>query len=260
MDNRQQQFAREGWLHFPRDEALLTWLAHAELAARAAREDPAMIAEYLDCEGTWFVGVDALANDRSGAVAAGPALQGQAWRFVSDLYGELPLHRGQVSVVHKGYPRPRSYESTANSAYRAKRDAAHVDGLRRLDTGRVLCEPHAYVLGIPVDDCHADNGPLVLWPGSHVILHRAFAALYALHPIAAWPTLDVTDAYTTARREVFARCTRTVITARRGEAYVLHRHLLHGMAPWLGAEEGQRSVIYFRPEFLSGAEGWVAGR
>ena len=39
------------------------------------------------------------------------------------------------------------------------------------------------------------------------------------------------------------------VTAGRGEAYLVHRLALHGIAPWgAGATAGERMVIYFRPE------------
>ncbi len=71
--------------------------------------------------------------------------------------------------------------------------------------------------------------------------------------------MDVTEAYHAARREVFETCARVVVHARPGEAYLIHRLALHGVAPWrAGAKappEG-RMIAYFRPEIGSPAD-WI---
>ena len=107
--------------------------------------DPAH-AQWLDCEGTWFIGVDALDNGPGGEIGgvpfAGPAV---------DALGALPpLHRAQLSVVFPGYPRPRAGESAAGFAYRRDRAAAHVDGitLEGPEKRRMVTEPHGFILGI----------------------------------------------------------------------------------------------------------------
>lgn len=101
------------------------------------------------CEGTWFVGVDTLPNAPDGTVGEAGPLTGQAWEAVSELYGRLPLHRGQVSVMYPGYPRPKDGEGEAAFGYRLRRDAAHVDGLllEGPDRRRFLKERHAYIWG-----------------------------------------------------------------------------------------------------------------
>lgn len=252
-------FDRDGWRLFDADAALQAWLQVAEPAARAAARAPANVEAQLDCQGTWFVGVDVLDNDPRGALAGGPPLAGAAWDFACGRYGVQALHRGQVSVVYPGYPRARTYESEANLAYRRKRAAAHVDGLLRDVGGRFLRQPHAFVLGVALDDCRADNAPLVVWPGSHRIMAAAFAEFFAGHRPERWPELDVQDAYAAARRRVFAECERVPVLARRGQAILLHRHLLHGISPWLGGDgAGERAVIYFRPEYAEGCAPWLA--
>ena len=109
----------------------------------------------MDCEGTWFIGVDALNNDPQGRVGQSGALSGLAMDFAIQQYGELPLHKGQVSVIYPGYPRPRHGESETAGRYRLKRDAAHVDGLRPMgpDRRRRVDEPHAWDTGHPLDRC-----------------------------------------------------------------------------------------------------------
>nr|WP_174826059.1 hypothetical protein [Ruegeria arenilitoris] len=237
------------------------WVGHALPAARASVTDPAH-AEWLDCEGTWFIGVDALDNDPQGRVGQSDALSGQAVDFISQQFGEHPLHKGQVSVIYPGYPRPRRGEGDSAARYRSKRDAAHVDGLRPMgpDRRRRVDEPHVWILGIPLTDASADAAPMVLWEGSHKILRAAFERALDGHPRDALHLVDITDIYQAARREVFDTCPRIELPAKPGEAYLLHRHCLHGVAPWgesASAGPDGRMIAYFRPECAGGVAEWI---
>ncbi len=69
-----------------------------------------------------------------------------------------------------------------------------------------------------------------------------------------WAAEDVTDAYVEARRECFERCRRVPVPARPGEAYLIHRLALHGVAPWDGEAGGERMIAYFRPDAFPGAD------
>lgn len=250
------QFLEQGYLRFPADEASLAWARHARPAAAAAAGDPAQ-AHWLRCGGTWFVGVDSLPNDAAGRLAGGPPLAGAAADFLTAALGmNLPLHRGQVSICYPGYPRPSAEESAAAYAFRRNRDAAHVDGLMAEGPARrrFLREPHAYVLGITLTRQSDDASPLTVWPGSHRIMQAMFAAQFAGHPPATWRDVDVTDAYQEARRQAFRQCTRTALPSAPGEAVLVHRHLLHGVAPWGDAASAPaegRMIAYFRPEFAA---------
>lgn len=253
-----------GWVKFPVDPELVDWLRFAGPAAIDAMKTDAPPPLGFDCEGTWFVGVDALPNDAVGAVAGSGSLGGVAVRYLQDKFGTpLPnLHRGQVSSVFPGYPKPRVNEGEAAFNYRLTRDAAHVDGLLPVgpERARMIQEPHAFILGLPVTDCNANTSPLVVWEGSHVIMRHAFEAALSLHPAHQWGKIDVTAAYQSARREVFRTCRRVKVVAKPGEAYILHRHCLHGVSAWEeGAEapaEG-RIIIYFRPEYPGGVQEWL---
>ena len=97
---------------------------------------------------------------------------------VSDLIQSVatkPLHPAQVSIIYPGYPKPRQGETKAGFNYRLKRDAAHVDGLLPVGAQRrrMLREPHAYVLGLPLNTCDTKASPMVVWEGSHLIMHKA---------------------------------------------------------------------------------------
>lgn len=253
--------AARGWATFPAEPEVAHWAAAAREAARASVNDPDQRAQWLDCEGTWFVGVDALPNDATGDFGAGP-LPGAAIEAASGLYGVLPLHPAQVSVVWPGYPRPRKGEGEGAFRYRQRRDAAHVDGLHAVGPGRrrKLLERHAYILGLPLVDCDAGASPLSLWEGSHEVMRAAFARALDGVDEADWGNVDLTEAYQAARAEVFETCRRITLTAPVGGAYLLHRLTLHGVAPWqagANAPEEGRMIAYFRPELPPGGRGWL---
>lgn len=247
-------FLADGFLRFPADAASLAWSRHARPFAAASARDPAL-AHWLRCGGTWFVGVDALPNDAAGLLHGGPPLAGAAMDFVGTRLGlALPLHRAQVSVCYPGYPQPSAEESPAAFDFRRNRDAAHVDGLlaEGPEKRRFLREPHAYILGITLTGQSPDAAPLTVWKGSHHIMKAMFAEAFAGREPAGWKDIDVTAAYQEARRQVFAACERIPLPSAPGEAVLVHRHLVHGVAPWAEAATGEaegRMIAYFRPEF-----------
>lgn len=249
------RFAEEGFVWLEPSPASLDWAGAAWDAAAPRVADPAWRSQWLRCDGTWFTGVDLLPNAPDGSVGGQPLP-------VPDLVGELGLthaawHAGQVSVTYPGYPRPKEGESPGAARYRMTRDAAHVDGLLPEGTParRFLREPHAFILGIALTDSAPDASPLVVWPGSHRTMGAAFRTARAPHPGPAG-TLDLTEEYAAARRAVFASHTRTVVPLRRGAMILLHRHLLHGIAPWrAGADDAGRAIAYFRPQ-LEDLERW----
>lgn len=242
----------QGWAKFAFDPAVAEWAAHADGAAAQAEADPKN-ADWLRCGGTWFVGVNALPNDPAGRLPDGPELTGaviEAARRISD----APLDRAQTSVCYPGYPKQGADEGDSAFRYRRDRDAAHVDGLYRIMPGRrrKLLERHAYILGIPLNDAPRDAAPFVVWEGGHEIVRAALAKRFAGIPPYLWADEDVTEAYQTARREVFATCDRTPIHAKPGEAFLVHRLALHGVANW-PTGKGRRAIAYFRPELSTGA-------
>ncbi len=259
-----EDFWAKGWVKFPYDPELALWIEHALPAARHSVQDPEF-AEWLDCEGTWFVGVDALPNDSEGRVGQSEPLSGMAIDFIANHLGALPLNCGQVSVTYPGYPRPRKGESEAAGRYRRNRDAAHVDGLRPTgaDRRRRVDEPHAWILGIPLTEASPDAAPMVLWERSHIPLGAAFKTALKGYADDAMHQVDITDTYQSARRAVFETCQRIELPAKPGEAYLLHRHCLHGVAPWAQeatAGSDGRMIAYFRPECEYGVPEWIETR
>lgn len=257
-------FVANGWARFDHDPVTLAWADHAREAGQQALVDPAH-AQWHDCEGTWFVGVDALGNDAAGRLPDGPVLDGPALAFLRDLYGPIPdLHPAQLSVMFPGYPRPKGAESPAAFRYRLNRDAAHVDGVKMYGEHRrrKVEEPHAWVLGIPLNDTSADASPLVIWEGSHLVMAEAFGRAFAGHPRAEWSDVDVTEIYTEARKQVFETCPRVTVHAKPGQSYVMHRLCLHGVAPWQAgavAPDGEgRMIAYLRPYISGGQDNWLS--
>lgn len=201
---------------------------------------------------TWFVGVDALPNASDGSVEGVPL----AGPFMAHIDVPAVWHAAQLSVVFPGYPRQDADESDAAHRYRRNRDAAHVDGL--LPEGparrRHLREPHGFILGLPLNACAAS--PLVVWPGSHKVMQAAFAGAFAGIPPDQWGNVDLTDVYQAARRVVFDTCPRVTVAMEPGQAVLLNRHLLHGVAPWdAGQLDDMRMVAYFRPQI--DAKDWL---
>lgn len=227
--------------------ALAAWAAAALPVAQAA-----LAAEPRRAGGTWAVGLDLLDNDCAGTVA-GTSLPWGGLGLAPE-----PLHRAQLSTIYPGYPRADAGEPDAANRYRLTRDAAHLDGLLPIgpDKRRMVKEPHGWILGISLTDVQA--APLVVWPGSAAILRAGLRAALAPHPPRDWADIDVTDAYIAARRTAFATCPRVEMPVRRGQATLLHRLCLHGVAPWGDSDEVQARIIaYFRPQ-LTSVQDWLA--
>lgn len=241
-----------GWQKIGPDPAIAAWAAAAR---QAARDTLARAAEPWRCGGTWFVGVDALPN------AADGTLNGTAFPWPALPLAPGPLHRAQLSVIRPGYPQPSPDETPAAFAYRQTRDAAHLDGLLPVgpDRRRMVKEPHAWILGLPLNDSTAS--PLTVWEGSHEILRAALLTAFAAHPPDSWGDIDITTAYQQARREVFATCRRIELPARPGEATLLHRLALHGVVPWKDGDSAPpegRMIAYLRPQ-LATVHDWLTG-
>lgn len=254
---------RDGWVDPFDDPSLAGWLKHAGPVALRLAQDPDQIKAWLRHGGTWYAGVNALPNDTSGKIGEGPALAGSTVDALRDEFGAFEWDKAQVSGVYAGYPKQDADESDAAHAFRKNRCAAHVDGLvpHGPQRRRFVTEPHAFVLGLPVTDCDAGASPMVVWKGSHLIMQRTFAkAFHGVDP-SDWSDVDITDVYAQARRTCFEMCERHTLHARPGQAYVLHRHVLHGVLPWQDgakAPSDGRVILYFRPEMPGGIEDWLA--
>jgi len=250
--------ARRGWVALPHDPKIAAWAAAAHAAACVVTADPAQQQRWLHHGATWFVGVDALPNGPDGGIG-GVALAGD-WRGLVRMPGQL--HPAQVSVIHPGYPGRDPADTDAAHRFRRDRDAAHLDGLlaEGADKRRHLREPHAFVLGLALTATSAGASPLVVWEASPAIIRAAFVAVYAGISPDRWGDVDVTDAYQAARARVFADCRRVVVHAQPGQAVLVHRLAIHGVAPWDSTAKAPpegRMIAYFRP-ILADPAAWLA--
>lgn len=108
--------------------------------------------------------------------------------------------------------------------------------------------------------CPAGAGasPFVIWDGSHEIIRSSFREAYADRSPDSRGDLDMTGVYHAARRRIFDACERVEVAAAPGEAYLVHRLALHGVAPWKEAAQAGpdgRMIAYFRPE-IGGPADW----
>ena len=239
---------------------LAAWAEAVRPIAAATLHDPELRSRWLRCGGTWFAGVDALPNDGSGAVPERhvPPLAGVAVEFIGSVLGlaGIAWDKAQVSICFPGYPQPWDGESESAFRFRRDRDAAHVDGLRRPEPGRrrKLAETHGFILGIPLTETRPDAAPFTVYEGSHEVMRRALRARLEGIASADWADEDVTEAYVAARREALRTCPRVPLHGRPGQAYLAHRLVLHGTAPWgSSSETGPRMIAYFRPDPMAGA-------
>lgn len=243
-----------GWMRLGESPALQAW---ASAARPLAEQAVAASAEPWRHGWTWFVGLDALPNDRTGAVG------GVAFPWTELPLSPTDLHPAQVSVIRPGYPGADPDESEAAIRFRRNRDAAHLDGLLPIgpERRRMMKEPHAWILGVALNRASPDASPLVVWEGSHHIIASRLAGAFAAYPQDRWGEIDLTTTYADARREVFATCRRRELPLGVGEATLLHRMTIHGVAPWAEgamADAPGRMIAYFRPQFAS-VQAWMRG-
>jgi len=255
-------FFEKGWCCFKYDKMLMRWIKRVLPCARET-VTVEQNAKWLRCGGTWFAGVSVLPNAADGSVCASGAIQGEVVDFILNTLGldGFDWDRAQVSVCYPGYPQSMPGESAAAFAYRRDRDAAHVDGLlpEGPDRRRHLRELHGFIVGIPMVEFDPDASPFVVWEGSHQIIRDTFTEVFQDMSADQWGEMDITGVYHQARRKIFESCKRIEIYATPGQAYLVHRFALHGIARWQSgarATPDGRMICYFRPE-TGGPEGWL---
>ena len=257
-----EQFFERGWCRFDYDEGLANWVEAVLPYAREVVSAKAN-AQWLRCSGTWFAGVNVLPNQPDGSVKDGLLLQGAVIDFIRQNFKPDPLvlDAAQVSVCYPGYPQPMESESENAFRFRRDRDAAHIDGFLREgpDKRRHLRECHGFVLGIPMVEFDKTASPLMVWEGSHELVRAAMAARFEGIQASNWGDEDITECYHALRKEIFDQCERVPVSAKPGEAYLLHRLALHGISPWQEAAKAGadgRMICYFRPD-IGNIESWL---
>ena len=260
--SKYQEFLDKGWCSFEYDPALARWVEHALPFAQEAIASEEH-AQWLRHGGTWHAGVNALPNDANGNIGKSGNVGGEAVNFIREFLVEdsFQWDRAQISVCYPGYPKPSNDESAAALRYRIKRDAAHIDGLRREGPNRrrFLGEYHGFILGVPLAPYSEQASPFVVWEGSHRHAKRAFSKFYGEHSVESWGEMDVADVYKELRNQLFNHCKRITLPVQPGQAFVVHRLALHGMAAWhpqATAGPDGRMICYFRPE-IGGPNDWL---
>lgn len=253
-------YRENGWCLFDYDDVLADWIRVTLPEARATVSDPRH-QQWLRHDGTWFAGVNVLNNDVQGKVQNGRRLQGSAVTFIEQQlgYGLLSLDKAQLSVCYPGYPKQGKDESIAAHGYRLRRDAAHVDGLLKHNGQRYCREYHDYILAIAMVEFSHDAAPFVVWRGSHEMVRQALQKELHNHPPERWADIAITQVYTDIRKQVFEQCERLELDLKPGQAFLGHRLLLHGTAPWqakASASADGRMICFFRPASLS-IEQWL---
>jgi hypothetical protein len=257
-----EDLARKGWAVFPSEAASEAWCDAAQRRAETVLRDPRLSRDMLRHGRTWFVGVDVMGCDAAGAVPGGPVLSGAGVAFAATQMSDNwagDWGRGQLSVAYPGYPRRDPGESLPNHRFRKTRAGAHLDGLlpKPPEKRRYFVEPHGVILGIALDDSTGGRSPLALWEGSHVLLLEMMRRALGTCPPDQMSDIDLTDIYAATRKTCFESCTRVDVGLAPGDMIVLHRALLHGLAPWESASPRPRRTVYFRPELANIAD-WLA--
>ncbi len=255
------EFDTVGWARFGFDQTTFDWVTDVKPIATALSQDADLKRAWLRHGDTWFAGVNVLGASDTGQVHGSMPLQGAALDFVHGLrVGWRGFDTGQVSICYPGYPVNDGTETEAAARFRRNRDAAHLDGLLRRGAPprRFLGERHAFVLGLPITDAGPEAAPLCVWEGSHLIMADMLQSALRGVPEGQWGQVDLTEAYVAARKRCFETCNRVEVYAKPGEAYVVHRFALHGVAPWR-AGTGERAIVYFRPHASGDWDIWLDG-
>ena len=252
--NRLQQFVQQGWTQLPVSAELTAWQEQTLPTAIACMQAPEF-QQWWRYQDTWFVGVNALPNDASGALANGPTLPAKLLHLLANYVGcaSLELDQAQISACMPGYPKTSTDESIASFAFRTQHYAAHLDGLRPLGPQRQrhLTEQHSFILGIPLSSHLPEAGPVMVWPGSHKLVQSWLQSELSHLPAEQWQEQDLTKSYQSVRKHILETIEPVPIHVPQGGAYLIHRHTIHGQGLWPenvdNVGKQGRIIAYFRP-------------
>lgn len=245
---------QQGWCRLPKSEALLSWAEALLDAAQTCMKAPENH-QWWRYQDTWFAGVNALPNNKIGAVAGLPPLPWSLLTLLADYCqtSVVELDQGQISGLFPGYPQIDPQQSAAANQFRRQHYAAHLDGLVPLGPKRrrFLTEQHSFILGISLTSHPIDAAPLIVWPDSHKRIQAWLIDSLSAQPEKHWHEIDLTDGYQHIRKQILDDTEPQALHLTKGEAYVMHRHLLHGMGDWPNAiadpHSQGRIIVYFRP-------------
>lgn len=249
-----QNLASQGWHRLPASKALKAWAEHHLLPAQQCLHDPKQQSWWC-YSNTWFAGVNVLPNNGKGAVDGCPplpeALLTELLAYCDASQGDMD--KGQISALLPGYPQWDPQQSAAANQFRQQHFAAHLDGLVPIGTQRRrhLTEQHSFILGIGLTDHPEEAAPLMLWPGSQQRIQAWLRSRLANLPSERWAEVDLTDEYQQLRQQILMDTQPMPLPLSKGQGYLLHRHLLHGMGHWPhdipDPQQQGRIIAYFRP-------------
>ena len=244
MDTR--SFFERGWVRFPFDPEIATWVGAARAPAVQTLDDPELRRLWLRCGGTWFAGVNALPNTADGALPehAVPPLGGRAIEFIARHLGLVRIRMGQgagldlfsrLSATLRRGKRGRIWFSIAPRRCACRRVAPVRSGPPKNTQRNPWVHPWPSADRCTRQRC-ADGGLRRLATKSCA---GRFQNAWRVSRRGTGRRKMWTEAYVSARRQCFERCPRVTIPARLGEVYLVHRLCLHGVAPWpVGAADG----------------------
>ena len=252
--NLSQDLAQHGWHRLPPTASLLAWSKAHLASAQACMSNPKN-KHWWRYQNTWFAGVNVLENDAAGAVGDKPSLPQDLLQELANycLAETNTLDQGQVSALYPGYPQVDLQQSEAANHFRQQHYAAHLDGLVPLGPTRrrFLTEQHSFILGISLTEHPANAAPLMVWPNSHQRIQAWLKSTLEDKSPTSWDQLDLTDEYQQLRKQILDDTEPHALHLAKGEAYVVHRHLLHGMGHWptdlADPLQQGRIIAYFRP-------------
>jgi len=142
------------------------------------------------------------------------------WRQVNEVR-QLATHKAVMTALGQLYDRRPKPFQTLNFPIGTSQ-------LPHSDTIHFNCVPKNYMAGVWValEDIHANNGPLIYYPGSHKLPE------YSMQDLGLEPGYEQYPAYEQAIQEVIRReqLEPAYGTIRKGEALIWHANLLHGGA------------------------------
>jgi len=238
-----QAFARDGFLILPAffDDAAIARVQSAIDRVKLARPNDVVIdnLENGECTVLGLMTPTQIAHDRmkiNDLYLGTPEIRDMA--LAPDLVPVLWALLGQVPAL-------------CNSLYLEKGSAQepHVDALYM--TPRT--ERHLIASWVALEDSHADAGPLEYFPGSHVLPQMRFAD----------GSLHAQDAEMPAWREYIrariaeAGLEKRAFSARKGDVFIWHAHLLHGGGEIRDYARTRKSCVF---HYYSELDARLAGR
>ena len=147
-------FEHKGWVKFKSDERVVRWANAANLKITSKLKNKEIFDNNLTCQGTWFVGVDALENDTDGALGE-ISLSGPFESLIS--LAEFLQTEKEVNIILVGHTDNKgSFEvNLALSKRRAQAVAGYLADEFGIDPARIMAQGVAYLSPVASNDSEA---------------------------------------------------------------------------------------------------------